>query len=104
MDLNVRTPEPKILIPQPYPSSQNSQSNSSSIYKTLHMHKRLPAGIGLRFNKSAQQCRNDAINEAEEEEKDETNKEDSDVSEEDDADSNEEESEDPEDSRQEESY
>ena len=68
------------------------------------MHKRLPAGIGLRFNKSAQQNRNEAINEAEED-LDETNKEDSDEEASDeDADSNDEDSVDPEDSRQEESY
>ena len=93
---NVKTPEPRNVLPQEH-SNSASTSNSSSIYKTLHMHKRLPAGIGLRFNKSAQQCRNDAINEAEEYQ-DVTNKEDSDASEED-ADSNEDDSEDPEDSR-----
>ena len=77
----------------------------SSIYKHLNQHKRMQAGIGLRFNNStSNQHRNEAIREAEEDQ-DEDNeiREDKEESEEDCSDeeneSNDEESEDPEDSR-----
>ena len=63
MGPQVRTPEPRML------PSTNSASANSSIYKQLHKHKRLHAGIGLRFNNSAQQ--RDAINETEEDQADE---------------------------------
>ena len=52
----MRTPEPR-MFPQ--------TNSTSSIYKQLHKHKRLHAGIGLRFNNGTQQ-RDDAIHESEE--------------------------------------